>query len=112
MRSYMAWTERRAVGGRVAFSWSIRRIEAMCGPSLGYLRLLGPYGCGCGWASILRMVFGLMPVSRAICFWGIPATRTRCRIAERDARQRAEALVSVAALEIERLKLLLARMRR
>jgi transposase len=33
-------------------------------------------------------------------------------LAERDARQRAEALVSAAALEIERLKLLLARMRR
>ena len=33
-------------------------------------------------------------------------------LAERDARQRAEALVSAAALEIERLRLLLARMRR
>jgi transposase len=33
-------------------------------------------------------------------------------LTERDARQRAEALVSAAALEIERLKLLLARMRR
>ena len=33
-------------------------------------------------------------------------------LAERDARQRAEALVSAAALEIERLKLLLAKMRR
>ena len=33
-------------------------------------------------------------------------------LAERDARQRAEALVSAATLEIERLKLLLARMRR
>jgi transposase len=33
-------------------------------------------------------------------------------LAERDGRQRAEALVSAAALEIERLKLLLARMRR
>ena len=40
------------------------------------------------------------------------ATAHTMILAERDARQRAEALVSAAALEIERLKLLLARMRR
>jgi transposase len=40
------------------------------------------------------------------------ATAHALILAERDARQRAEALVSAAALEIERLKLLLARMRR
>ena len=40
------------------------------------------------------------------------ATAHAMILAERDARQRAEALVSAAALEIERLKLLLARMRR
>src|SRR3712207_5918326 len=40
------------------------------------------------------------------------ATAHAMILAERNARQRAEALVSAAALEIERLKLLLARMRR
>jgi transposase len=40
------------------------------------------------------------------------ATAHALILAERDARQRAEALVSAAAREIERLKLLLARMRR
>jgi transposase len=40
------------------------------------------------------------------------ATAHAMILVERDARQRAEALVSAAALEIERLKLLLARMRR
>ena len=40
------------------------------------------------------------------------ATAHAMILAERDARQRAEALVSAATLEIERLKLLLARMRR
>src|SRR3954470_971885 len=77
MCSYMAWTERRPAGGRVAFSRTIRRTEAVCGPSLGYLRLLGPYGCGCGWASILRMVFRLMPVSRTTCRRDTPSTKIR-----------------------------------
>src|SRR3954452_10538411 len=80
MRSYMAMTERRAAGGRVAFSWTIRRIDAVCGPSLGYLWLLGPYGCGCGLASILRMVFRLMPVSPTTCRRDTPSTKTRCLI--------------------------------
>src|SRR3954451_23413150 len=75
MCSYMAWTERRPAGGRVAFSRTIRRTEAVCGPSLGYRRLLGPYGCGCGWASILRTVLGLMPVSRATCRCDTPSTK-------------------------------------
>src|SRR6266478_3634826 len=76
----MSLTESRAEGGRPAFFWSIRRIEATCGPSLGYLWLLGPYGCGWRWASILSMVFVLMPVSRATWRRESPFTRIRCRI--------------------------------
>src|SRR4051812_23692597 len=88
MRSYIAFTERRAAGGRVAVSWTIRRTDAVCGPSLGYLWLLGPYGCGCGLASILRIVVRLMPVSRTTCRCGTPSTKTQCLILVHCAKSR------------------------
>src|SRR5687767_6212285 len=64
----LAGTVTRVPGGRVAFSWSIRRTDAACGD-----RASGAGGfptrtaAATDGASILRMVFGLMPVSRAIC---------------------------------------------
>src|SRR6516164_3684214 len=75
----MALIERRIDGGNVAFCPSIRWIEPVCGPSFGYLRLLGRCGCGNGWSSILRTVLGLMPVSRATCRMETPFRRTRSR---------------------------------
>jgi hypothetical protein len=44
----MAFIDIQAEGGSVAFSHSIRWTEAVCGPSFGYLRLLGLYGFGSG----------------------------------------------------------------
>jgi hypothetical protein len=44
----MALIDIRAEGGSVAFFQSIRWIEVVCGPSFGYLRLLGLYGFGAG----------------------------------------------------------------
>src|SRR5215210_1261424 len=76
----MAFTESRAEGGRVAFSRSILWTEAVCGPSFGYLRFLGPYGFGSGWLSILRTVFRLMPVSRTTCVIETPSRRIRRRM--------------------------------
>src|SRR5580704_749365 len=84
----MALIERRADGGNVAFSRSIRWIEPVCGPSFGYLRLLGRYGCGNRWSSILRMVSGLMPLSRATCRIETPFRRTRSRIPDHCATSR------------------------
>src|SRR5215217_1665885 len=88
MRSWMAFTESRAGGGKVAFSRSMRRIEAVCGPSFGYLRLLGPYGLGSGWSSILRTVLGLTPVSRATCRIEAPSRRIRRRMPDHCATSR------------------------
>src|SRR5215471_20024267 len=84
----MALIERRIDGGNVAFCSSIRWIEPVCGPSFGYLRLLGRYGCGNGWSSILRTVLGLMPVSRATCRMEPPFRRTRSRIPDHCATSR------------------------
>src|SRR5215469_139743 len=84
----MALIERRIDGGNVAFCSSIRWIEPVCGPSFGYLRLLGRYGCGNGWSSILRTVLGLMPISRAICRMETPFRRTRSRIPDHCATSR------------------------
>jgi hypothetical protein len=44
----MALTDIRAEDGIVIFSHTIRWTEAVCGPSFGYLRLLGLYGFGSG----------------------------------------------------------------
>ena len=60
----------------------MRRIEAVCGPSFGYLRLLGPYGLGNGWSSILRTVLGLTPVSRATCLIEAPLRRMQFRMSD------------------------------
>src|SRR4051812_48922235 len=82
MRSWMTFTDSRAEGGRVAFSRSIRWTEAVCGPSFGYLRPLGPYGCGSGWSSILRTVFRLMRVSRTTCLIEAPFRKIRFRMSD------------------------------
>src|SRR5215207_3069080 len=84
----MAFTESRAGGGKVAFSRSMRRIEAVCGPSFGNLRLLGPYGLGSGWSSILRTVLGLTPVSRATCLIEAPLRKIRFRMSDHCATSR------------------------
>src|SRR5947207_612459 len=84
----MALIERRADGGNVAFSLSNRWIVPVWGPSFGYLRLLGRCGCGNEWSSILRMVLGLMPVSRETCRMETPFRRTRSRIPDHCATSR------------------------
>src|SRR3954466_9118348 len=84
----MALIDIRAEGGSVAFSSTIRWTEAICGPSFGYLRFLGPYSFGSGRSSIFRTVFGLIPVSRATCRIETPSWRIRRRMLDHCATSR------------------------